>query len=113
MKVYTLKSCDSCKKALKWLAEQGIAHEAHDVRADGLMESAVRHIVDTAGWEEAVNRRSTTWRGLSDADRADIDDDKAIALITANPTLLKRPVFVTEHEVMVGFNDAIKDWLAA
>lgn len=104
MKVYALKNCDTCKKALKWLSEQGIAHETHDIRADGVDASSIAPIVEALGWETALNRRSTTWRTLSDADKTDIDDTKAVTLILDHPTLMKRPVFVTDHAILCGFD---------
>ena len=111
MKVYTLKNCDTCKKAVKWLTEKQIAFDNHDVRADGLEETAVTNLIAQTGWETLINRRSTTWRGLDEADREGIDAISAARLIADNPTLMKRPVFVTEHEVMVGWNDDVKEWL--
>ena len=103
--VYTLKNCDTCKKAIKWLEAEGIAFNNHDVRADGLTEEIITQIVETLGWEKALNRRSTTWRNLDEGQKADVDDAKAIALIEEHETLLKRPVFVGEGEMVVGFGD--------
>lgn len=102
--IYTLKNCDTCKKALKWLDENNVAHRNHDIRADGLPLETIKDIVSSLGWETAVNRRSTTWRGLSESEKADIDDAKAIALIEANPTLMKRPVFDTGDSMFAGFD---------
>lgn len=104
MKVYSLKNCDTCKKALKWLESEGISHDVHDVRADGVDAASLTPIVDALGWETAVNRRSTTWRGLSDAEKDGIDNAKAVALILKNPTLMKRPVFVSGKAVLCGFD---------
>ncbi len=106
--VYTLKTCDTCKKALKWLDDENIAHSNHDVRADGLTEDTIGSIVEALGWETALNRRSTTWRNLSDAEKSDLDNGKAVALIAANPTLMKRPVFVKGANMLAGFTDATK-----
>lgn len=106
--VYTLKNCDTCKKAIKWLEAEGIAFNNHDVRADGLSRETITQIVETLGWEKALNRRSTTWRGLEEAQKADVDNAKAIALIEEHETLLKRPVFVGEGEMVVGFGDDAK-----
>jgi len=111
MKIYTLKNCDTCKKAIKWLEAEGIAFENHDVRADGLDAVTVESIVETLGWETALNRRSTTWRGLSDSDKEGIDNAKASSLITANPTLMKRPVFVRGSSMQAGFNNNVQEWL--
>ncbi len=104
MKVYSLKNCDTCKKALKWLTDAEISFENHDVRADGVDASWVGSVVDALGWEVALNRRSTTWRGLSDADKQGIDNAKAVALILEHPTLMKRPVFVSGDTVICGFD---------
>lgn len=112
MKVYSLKNCDTCKKALAWLVDENVPHEVHDVRADGLSKQDVEAIVDAVGWEVAVNRRSTTWRNLDDAQKANIDADSAIELIVDHPTLLKRPVFVTGHSILVGFTKDTKNQLA-
>lgn len=103
--VYTLKNCDTCKKAVKWLEAEGIAFNNHDVRVDGLTEEIITQIVETLGWEKALNRRSTTWRNLDEAQKADVGDAKAIALIGEHETLLKRPVFVREDEMVAGFGD--------
>ena len=104
MKVYTLKNCDTCKKALKWLDAEGIAYENHDTRADGTEATWVTPVVEALGWETALNRRSTTWRNLSDPDKEGIDAAKAVALIVAHPTLMKRPVFVSGDQTVCGFD---------
>ena len=111
LKVYSLKNCDTCKKALKWLRDQSIGHTNLDIRADGLPGSAIEHIVHAVGWEKALNRRSTTWRGLSEEERENPDNEKAIALIEAHPTLLKRPAFILDEEVRVGFDASTQEWL--
>ena len=111
MIVYTLKTCDTCRKALKWLEANDIAFDNHDIRKDGLPKSAVESLIKSLGWEAVVNRKSATWRGLTDGEKSDLDAAKAIDLIVANPTLVKRPAFVTEQEVMVGFGTDVQEWL--
>lgn len=111
--IYTLKTCDTCRKAIKWLDETGMEFTNHDVRADGLTKETVEQIVANLGAENALNRRSTTWRNLSDADKADIDNAKAIRLIAANPTLMKRPVFIKGQSMIAGFNDGLKEQISA
>ncbi len=103
--LYTLKNCDTCKKALQWLDAEGIAFTNHDVRADGLTKETISKIVETLGWEKALNRRSTTWRNLDEGEKADVGNAKAISLIGKYETLLKRPVFVRGDEMVVGFGD--------
>lgn len=111
MIIYTLKTCDTCKKALKWLDAEGIAYENRDVRAHGVSPEVVRHIVSSLGWEKALNRRSKTWRDLPEDQKGALDADRAIALIKDNATIMKRPVFVTQTGVMGGFNDSVRERL--
>lgn len=103
--VYSLKNCDTCIKAFKWLNEMGISYKKHDIRVDSLSREDAEYIVGTLGWEKALNRRSTTWRGLDDKDKADIDNEKAVDLIVEYPTLMKRPVFVKGDSITSGFDD--------
>ena len=111
--VYGLKNCDTCKKALAWLKAEGITHQFHDVRADGLDAGDVKAWVGELGSDVLVNTRGTTWRGLDEADKADLDNAKAAALILAHPALMKRPVFDLGDRRLVGFKDAQKEALQA
>lgn len=101
--VYHLKSCDTCRKAIKALQASGYDLNLVDVRADGVDQSVLQALVATHGWEVALNRRSTTWRALSDADKSDVTDEKAIALMMEYPTLLKRPVIVSDNQTTIGW----------
>ena len=111
--VWGLKTCDTCKKALKWLTDEGIGHAVKDVRADGVPAAELARWIDAVGWETLVNKASTTWRGLADADKDGLDAAKAKALLAAHPTLIKRPVFVVGDDIIVGFRDAQKSALKA
>jgi len=95
--VYHLKTCDTCRKAIKTL--QGAGHELTliDVRADGVATAELIRIEKSVGWEKLLNTRSTTWRGLDAADKADIDATKAINLMSQHPTLIKRPVIARNN----------------
>ena len=66
LSIWGLKTCDTCKKARKWLEEKGIEHSYQDVRADGVSSERLRSWSDKVGWEKLVNKSSTTWRGLAD-----------------------------------------------
>jgi arsenate reductase len=101
--IYGIPNCDTCRKARKWLADHGVDYRFHDLRADGLTISKVRHWVDSVGWEALLNRRSATWRQLPEGDRDKLTADKAVTLLVAHPTLVKRPVAETAGTVMVGF----------
>ncbi|MEM7069957.1 MAG: Spx/MgsR family RNA polymerase-binding regulatory protein [Pseudomonadota bacterium] len=109
--LYTLKSCDTCKKTLKWLDQNGIEYRNLDVRADGIRTEMLEQIVANLGWEVALNRRSTTWRGLSEPEKADLDNAKAIRLLEANPTLMKRPVIVNGDQITAGFDAGVQQSL--
>ena len=111
MKIYGLKNCDTCRKALKWLESRSMEHEFVDVRADGVPIENLRRWVDELGWEVVLNRRSTTWRELDQADKEDLDNDKAVTLMAAHPTLIKRPVFEAESGIFIGFQAATQNAL--
>ena len=112
MKMYGLKNCDTCRKALKWAAERGIDIEFVDVREGDMSRADIERFVASAGWQTALNRKSTTWRGLNDTEKADIDDVKAVDLIAQHPALLKRPVFDIDGRIVIGFDAAAQDQLA-
>ena len=112
--VWTLASCDTCRSALRWLDEIGMPHEVRDIREDGLDVDTIQRIVSAVGPERAVNKRSTTWRGLPDAAKTDLDVATAVALIERHPTLLKRPAFIPDDEdgqIMVGFDPGVRNAL--
>lgn len=90
--VYHLKTCDTCRKAIKALGAAGHALTLIDVRADGVALEELSRIEEAVGWKTLLNTRSTTWRGLGEADKADMNAEKAIALMGQHPTLIKRPV---------------------
>lgn len=96
LSVYHLKTCDTCRKAIKTMSAAGHDLTLIDVRADGVPAEELAHIAEAAGWEKLLNTRSTTWRGLGDADKADMNAAKAIALMSEHPTLIKRPVIARE-----------------
>jgi arsenate reductase len=103
-----LKSCDTCRKARAWLTGEGIEHRFHDLRADGLEADQVRRWLEAAGADRLVNRRGTTWRGLSEAERDVTAEDDIVALLLAHPAIIKRPVFELGEAVIVGFDDAAR-----
>ena len=100
---YGLAACDTCRKARRWLDDRGVDYRYHDVRADGLDADTIADLVRRVGWEPLVNRRSTTWRSLEPADRDDLDEARAIALLASHATLMKRPVLVAGDRALVGF----------
>lgn len=105
IRVNGLKNCDTCRSALAWLADNGLAAELHDFRRDGLDPQRLDRWIAAVGWEALLNRRGTTWRGLAEADKANVDAAKARELMLAHPALIKRPVFEVGEGVVVGFKE--------
>lgn len=103
MKVFTLKSCDTCRKATKAMTAQGLEFVTVDIRADGLTLDDIGQMIAAFG-DKAINRASTTWRGLDEADKA---RDPA-QLIAERPTLLKRPVIFKDGQWLQGWTPAVQ-----
>ena len=101
--VYGIKQCDTVRKALKWLDQEGIEHRFHDFRTDGLPAELLQTWLDSEFSDKLVNRRSTTWRQLSETQRQS-EGEALLNLLLQFPTLIKRPVFVKEQIVAIGFN---------
>lgn len=101
--LYGLKNCDSCRKAIAFLKAGGWPYRFHDLRDDGLPADVLTDWIDQVGWEPLLNRRSTTWRGLPEAEKKDLDAEKAVRLMLAAPTLVKRPVIRLAERTVVGF----------
>lgn len=104
--LFGIKNCDTVRKARKWLEHHQITATFHDIREDGLHQEDLEAWCDTLGWQTLFNQRSTSFRTLSDADKTAIDRSKAISLMLAHPTLIKRPVLVNGEQIIVGFNEA-------
>jgi len=111
MKLFGLKNCDTCRKALKALQSAGREPDFHDVRADGVTKAQIIEWVQAVGWEALLNTRSTTWRGLADKDKTSVDEKKAIALMEKHPALIKRPVIEADGKVTVGWTKDVQDAL--
>lgn len=105
--MYGIKNCDTIKKARTWLETQGVDYAFHDYKSAGADESKLRTWVGEHGWETILNRAGTTFRALSDADKQGIDADKAVALMLANPSMIKRPVLDLGDRRIVGFKPEI------
>lgn len=106
-----LKACDTCRKAQKWLQENNIDFEYRDVKLDGVPKDDLERYVGKMGWEKIINKASTTWRTLEAVDKENINSEKAIALLLNNPSLMKRPLFEFNGEVILGFRDEQKQAL--
>ena len=103
--VYGIKSCDTCRRARKYLAEHDIDFRFHDVRDDGLDIQMLERWASRMDWQKLLNRKSLTWRKIPEVDRADITQDRAFALMIEQPTLMKRPVLESPKFMAVGFSE--------
>jgi len=110
--VFGLKNCDTCRKVIKWLTAENIPYIFHDVRKDGIDRDKVAGWLEGIGWEVLLNRNSSTWRGLTDADKIGVDETKAIELMILHPALIKRPVCDRDGTILVGFKEADKALLS-
>lgn len=105
--MYGIKNCDTVAKARKWLEAKGQAYDFHDYKTAGIDRATLEGWVQEHGWEIILNRAGTTFRKLDDADRTDLTADKAIALMIAQPSMIKRPVLDLGDRRLVGFKPEI------
>ena len=101
--VYGIPNCDTVKKARVWLDAQGVPYAFHDYKKAGVDADVLARAIDRLGWEKVLNRAGTTFRALPDADKADLDADKAVQLMLANPSMIKRPILTGPGVLLAGF----------
>ncbi|OYX14992.1 MAG: arsenate reductase [Rhizobiales bacterium 32-66-8] len=101
--IYGIKACDTMKKARDWLDAAGLAYAFHDYKVAGIDPDVLQGWVARVGVDTLVNRAGTTFRKLSDAEKADLTPERAIDLMRTHPTLIKRPVLVGDGVFLVGF----------
>lgn len=104
--VYGIPNCDTVKKARTWLDQQGVGYTFHDYRKAGVDEAGLRRWIGEAGWEKVLNRQGTTFRKLPEAQREGLDAEKAVAVMLANPSAIKRPIVEGGGVLLVGFDSA-------
>ena len=105
--MYGIANCDTIKRAKAWLNDAGIAFDFHDYKKLGVDEAVLQAWVSELGWEVLLNKAGTTFRGLPDADKQNLDADKVIALMLANPSMIKRPVLDLGSRRIVGFKPEV------
>jgi len=102
--LYGIKNCDTVKKARNWLDQHGIAYSFHDFRVDGITPELLQHFAAHLDWNKLLNRSSTSWRQLSAEQQSDLTQEKALQLMLATPTLIKRPVLDVGDKLILGFS---------
>jgi len=103
--LYGIASCDTIRKAKKWLAARELEFNFHDFRQQGLEPELLRKWVQELGWETLLNRRGTTWRKLTPEQQVTIDEESAIKIMLENPAIIKRPVLIKNNQALVGFDE--------
>jgi len=101
--LYGIRNCDTMKKAWTWLDRAGVAYAFHDYKKLGVEPARLRAWTGEVGWQTLLNRAGTTFRKLPEADRQDLDEARAIALMAAQPSMIKRPVLDHDGKLLVGF----------
>jgi arsenate reductase (glutaredoxin) len=101
--LYGIKNCDTMKKARAWLDAKGVPYAFHDYKAEGIDRARLESWAQSVGWETLLNRAGTTFRKLSEADKADLDESRALALMLDQPSMIKRPVLEHDGKLLVGF----------
>ena len=101
--IYGIKNCDTMKKARAWLDGHGVAYGFHDYKAEGIDKDRLKQWSATLGWETLLNRAGTTFRKLPDGDKEGLNERKALALMLAQPSMIKRPVLELRGKLLVGF----------
>ncbi len=109
--LYGIPNCDTVRRARQWLDARGLAYHFHDTKKSGVDAALLTSWITTLGLDRVLNRAGTTFRKLPDADKAGIDVPKAIALMIAQPSLIKRPILAHPGGLLAGFDEAL--WLAA
>lgn len=101
--LHGIRNCDTMKKAWTWLDQNGLAYAFHDYKKQGIDRASLERWAGQVGWEKLLNKAGTTFKNLPEADKQDIDQEKAIALMLAQPSMIKRPVLEGDGLLIVGF----------
>jgi arsenate reductase len=101
--IYGIKNCDTMKKARAWLDRRKVAYDFHDYKVKGIDRARLEEWAREVGWETLLNRAGTTFKKLPDADREGVTEKKALALMLAQPSMIKRPVLDVDGTLLVGF----------
>ncbi|RVT90009.1 ArsC family reductase [Rhodovarius crocodyli] len=102
--IHGIKNCDTMKKARDWLDAHGVAYAFHDYKVSGVTPQKLAEWCAALGWEAVLNRAGTTFRKLPDADREGLDQGRAIALMVAQPSMIKRPMLEADGRLLAGFS---------
>jgi arsenate reductase len=105
--IYGIKNCDTMKKARAWLDDHGVAYDFHDYKSQGIAKEKLKAWSDEVGWETLLNRAGTTFKKLPDDEKEGLNEKKALALMVAQPSMIKRPVLDLSGKRVVGFKPEV------
>jgi arsenate reductase len=105
--IHGIRNCDTMKKARAWLDDHGVAYAFHDYKTEGIDRDSLERWAGQVGWETLLNRAGATFRALPDKDRASVTEKRAITLMLAQPSMIKRPVLDVAGKLVVGFKPEI------
>ena len=109
--IHGIRNCDTMKRARAWLDRRGVAYRFRDYKAEPPTQGELAAWARTLGWERLLNRSGTTFRKLAEAERAGLDESRALALMQAHPSLIRRPVLEADGRLLAGFDETA--WAAA
>ncbi len=104
--IHGIRNCDTMKKARAWLEAHGVAHAFHDYKTAGIDRATLEGWARKVGWERLLNRAGTTFRKLPDAEKEGMTETRALALMQAQPSMIRRPVLAFGDRLLVGFDTA-------
>ncbi|GLR70215.1 ArsC family reductase [Agaribacter marinus] len=102
--VYGIPNCDTIKKARKWLTDNNVEYDFHDYKKQGVNEVLLKRAIEEFGVDIVVNKRGTTYRQLPQETKDNLNAENAIAIVSANPSMIKRPIIDTGKQLLIGFN---------
>jgi len=106
VRIYGIRNCDTMKKAFAWLESHQLAYDFHDYKKAGVPPGKLKEWAARAGWEKLVNSRGPTWRKIPEAKKSPLDERRALALLEANPSAIRRPIVEAGSRLLVGFDPA-------
>ena len=101
--IFGIKNCDTMKKAIKWLDDNGVGYHFHDYKKEGVPEQRLRQWLEALGWETVINKRGTTWRKLDDVVKESMNTEKSVNLAMENSSVIKRPILQSNDFILAGF----------
>jgi arsenate reductase len=108
-KVYGIRNCDTMKQAFAWLEQRSVDYDFHDYKKEGIAVAKLKEWVARAGWEKLANTRGPTWRKIPDAQKLNLNESRALALLQQNPSAIRRPIVEQGAKLLVGFDPAAFD----